>query len=457
MRVFKVLVIDDEENMQHMLESVLTLEGLEVVTASDGQSGIDLLKSQEVDVVLCDLKMPGMDGLSVLKTIMSFNEVQTVIMMSAYATVDTAVRAMKYGAYDFITKPFKTEEILHKLNKAQERDHLQKENKKLRSKVKAYEASSGFGHIVHQSSKMNHLLHFAQKAARHDSTILITGESGTGKELVAKGLQKASPRKDKQFITVNCGAIPNSLLESELFGYVKGAFTGADIQKLGIFAEADGGTLFLDEIGELPLDLQVKLLRVLQENEIRLIGSSVSQKIDVRIIAATAKDLKSEVSRGAFRQDLLYRLNVIELKIPPLRERSDDILLLAYHFIKELNDRFAKNIENISRDVEPLLIKYDWPGNVRELQNVIERAMIYADSQILSSHDFPDHIAKPVLNTDHLSMFDRTFSMKDGKRIMEHFFISKALKKTGGNKSRAAELLEISYPSLLGKIKELKL
>lgn len=440
--------------MRHMLSSVLKIEGFGVHAAADGKTGIKFLKEHPIDVVLCDLKMPGIDGLQVLEQIISLEIPTTIIMMSAFATVDTAVKAMKKGAYDFVIKPFKTDDLLRTLKKAIEREKLKKENVELRSRVKEIEGVDGFTRIVHQSSVMNNLIQFAKRAALHDSTILITGESGTGKELFAKGVQSVSSRSEKPFISINCGAIPHSLLESELFGYVKGAFTGADKDKTGIFAEANGGTLFLDEIGELPLPLQVKLLRVLQEKEIRPVGSNENKKIDVRVIAATAKDLVQEVKKGIFRQDLLFRLNVIELQIPPLRERSADITALVNHFIRHLSARFDKKIKKINEDVFSTLIKHNWPGNVRELENMVERAVVCTEGDVLNVVDFPQHLRTHNGQCNLTNDLDMTYSIKEGKRIMERHLITKALDFTDGNKSQAALLLEISYPSLLHKIKE---
>lgn len=451
-----ILIIDDEQNMRHMLSSVLQLEGYSVFAAPDGESGLEFLQKQQVDIVLCDLKMPGMNGLQVIEAINNLGLSVTVIMMSAYATIDTAVSAMKLGAYDFITKPFKTDHIICTLNKAIERERLKSENKILRTRVKEFEIATGFERIIYQSKVMKRLIDFAKRAAQHDTTVLITGESGTGKELFAKGIQIVSPRAEKPFISINCGAVPSALLESELFGYLKGAFTGADGDKRGIFEEADGGTLFLDEIGELPANMQVKLLRVLQEKEIRPVGSTKQRRIDVRVIAATARDLSEEVKKGTFRQDLLFRLNVVELKIPPLRERREDIPLLVNHFTGALTKKLDRKVETVHNNAITQLMNYSWPGNVRELENVIERAVIYSDSSELQPRDFQDVVLINVPEEQGARIFDNTFSIKEGKRIMEHYLISKALEECSGNKSKAAQLLEISYPSLLTKIKELK-
>lgn len=453
----KILIIDDEQNMCHMLSSVLQKEGFRVFSASSGEMGVEFLKKESVEIVLCDLKMPGMDGLEVLERVFDAGLVTTMIMMSAYATVDTAVKAMKLGAYDFITKPFKTEEILCVLKKALERDRLKSENEMLRSKVEEFERAMGFDSIITENSTMKNLIQFAKRAAIHDTTVLITGESGTGKELFAKGIQLASPRSARPFISINCGAVPESLLESEFFGHRRGAFTGAETNKTGIFEDADSGTLFLDEIGELTPPLQVKLLRVLQEQEIRPVGSSTQKKVNVRVIAATARDLSKEVERRTFRQDLLFRLNVVELKIPPLRERSEDIPLLVQHFIGIHNKRLDRKIDTVRKEVMPLLLGYHWPGNVRELENIIERAVVYSEGKVLSADDLPDHINTARTTNGNATILDHTYSMKEGKKIMERCLIVKALEQTGGNKSQAAQLLEISYPSLLSKIKELGL
>jgi len=452
----RLLIIDDEDNMLHMLSAVMRKEGYDVVTAANGRQGLDYALATSFDFILCDLKMPQMDGLAFLGEAKNNNVEAVIIMMSAYATVDTAVKAMKIGAYDFITKPFKIDEIVCILEKAAEYIRIKKENILLKDKVQELQGNTTFSRIIGNSPEIRKIIEQAQKVAEYETSVLITGESGTGKELIAQGIHSHSKRSAQRLITVNCGSIPENLLESEFFGYVKGAFTGADTNHIGLFEAAEGGTLFLDEIGELPIGLQVKLLRVLQEHEVRPIGSSQHKKVNVRVVAATAKNLSHEVDAGRFRRDLLFRLNVVELTLPPLRDRKEDILLLAQHFMENFNQKFDCRIQQISREAKRLLMRYEWPGNIRELENVIERGVIYAENSIISPISLPDYLlrfAGGVLG----SSLESTYSLKEGKKIMERFLITKALTVTEGNKSQAALLLEISYPSLLGKIKEFEI
>lgn len=448
----KILIIDDEENMRHVLSSILELEGFLVVTAENGQEGLRILEEQNNSLVICDLKMPGIDGIQVLGEIKKRSSEATVIMMSAYATVDTAVSAMKLGAYDFITKPFKSSEILKVITNALERIQLLHENVKLKNKVKEISREQGFSQLVTKSPNMVKMIDFAKRVAQHDSTILITGESGTGKELIARGVQNASKRAEKPFVVVNCAAIPETLLESEFFGYVKGAFTGANSNKKGLFEEADRGTLFLDEIGELPVALQVKLLRVLQEGRVRPIGGK-EKSVDVRVLTATARNLEEQVRNGGFRQDLLYRLDVINLKIPPLRERTGDIPLLCNHFLKKHCGRSQAEMKKISSEALQFMQNQQWPGNVRQLENCIEHAVIMSESRHVEISDLPMEINASE-STEIFRNTMKTHSLKEGKRIMETSIITEVLKTTQGNKSRAAEMLEISYPALLQKIKK---
>ena len=449
-----VLVIDDEGNMRHMLSALLSGQGYDVETAGNGKDGLNLLQTRGFDFVLCDIKMPVMDGLAFLKAAASVDHSATIIMMSAYGTVDTAIEALKYGAYDYISKPFKTDEVVLVLKKAEERERLRRENVQLKKQLANLEHSLEFGSMIGRSKEMQHVFQLADKVARHMSTVLITGESGTGKELIARGIHRRSPRAAQPFVAVNCAGVPENLLESEFFGYVRGAFTGADRDKKGLFAEAEGGTLFLDEIGELQLSMQVKLLRVLQEHEIRRVGATVNTKIDVRIIAATAKNLSEEVAAGLFREDLFYRLNVINVHLPPLRERTGDIPLLCEHFFEKYAARLhAEKIQGIAPATMQLLLRYPWPGNVRELENVIERALVLADKNIILPENLPENLGSRG-SRRRLDDLLGTLSIKEGRKILEHRLISRALISTGGNKSKAAELLEISYPSLLSKIKE---
>jgi len=451
----RLLIIDDEENMRHMLSVVTSKAGYQVTIAENGEQGLAIQKKQPFPFVLCDLKMPKMDGLQFLDALNGSTPAPVVIMMSAYATIDDAVEAMRSGAYDFITKPFKTAEILLVLEKAAEHQALQEENIRLREQVKRLESSTSdsFQEIIAHSKRMCSLLTLTKKVAAYDTTVLVTGESGTGKELIARGIHHNSNRKSKPFIAVNCGSIPENLLESEFFGYIKGAFTGADKDHKGLFEEASAGTLFLDEIGELPQGLQVKLLRVLQEQEIRPVGSVKTRNIDTRVIAATAKNLEEQVTQGNFREDLFYRLNVITLQLPPLRERKEDIPYLCAHFLSILNKKMGLQIEEVTPKAMTVLLGRDWKGNIRELKNCLERAAIVAESKQICIQDLAPVQNRPSLD-DPINEFFGTFSLKQGKKIMEKKMIRQALETSKGNKSMAARMLEISYPSLLAKIKE---
>jgi two-component system response regulator AtoC len=448
----RLLVIDDEENMRHMLSKVLGKTGYIVETAANGHEGLEMIQNTDFDFILCDIKMPNMSGMDFLKAARDKIRTTTVIMMSAYGTIDTAIAAMKLGAYDYISKPFKTDEVYLTLKKAEERESLKQENRQLKERIKKIEGNYNFGNLLAKSEAMQSTLRIAAKAAQYKTTVLILGASGTGKELIARAIHFEGDRSNMPLVPVNCGGIPETLLESELFGYKKGAFTGADKNKKGLFQEADGGTIFLDEIGELPLALQVKLLRVLQENEIRMIGDSKSTKIDVRVIAATARDLGEEVKKGAFREDLFYRLNVLPIKIPPLRDRSEDIPLLCDHFIEQFNSSLNKKIEGIAPAAMSRLLEYSWPGNVRELENMIERALVLTEDPLLLSDHFPPELGQQF-SGDHIDEIFDGHSLKAARKLMEKKLITKALKKTEGNRTQAARLLEISHPSLLSKIK----
>lgn len=451
--VKQLLVIDDEENMRHMLNAMLSRLGYHVDIAENGKAGLELLEEREFDFVLCDIKMPEMDGMEFLRRAVQLDSASTIIMMSAFGTIDTAIEAMQLGAYDYISKPFKSDEIQLTLQKALERETLRKDNSRLRSQLASLKGEYSFGNMVAKSRVMHDVFALAGKVAPHKTTVLVTGESGTGKELVARGTHALSGRDPDLFIAVNCGSLPENLIESELFGYRKGAFTGADRNKKGLFEEADGGTLFLDEIGELPLSLQVKLLRVLQEEEILPLGAAKTKKVDVRVIAATARNLSEEVGTGRFREDLFYRLNVVEIILPPLRERIEDIPLLGNYFVNKFSQRLQIDVTGISQPAMALLMNHPWKGNVRELENVIERAVVLADKKIVLPENLPAEFGTK-LHAKRLDDFFTGFSLKKARKIMEKKLIGRALEATGGNKSKAAELLEVSYPSLLGKIKE---
>jgi len=448
----RLLIIDDEENMRHMLSSMLKKSGYRVSTASNGSEALDMVDQTLYDFILCDLKMPDMSGMEFFEAARDKLWASTVIMMSAYGSIDTAVEAMKKGAYDFISKPFKLDEVLLTLKKAEERESLKRENRWLKERIRKIQDDYHFGNMVAKSKGMEAVFKIAEKVAQYDTTVLIFGASGTGKELIAQGIHSAGKRAKNPMVPVNCGGIPENLLESELFGYKRGAFTGADSDRKGLFEEADRGTIFLDEIGELPLSLQVKLLRVLQENEIRPVGDSKTKKIDVRIIAATSKNLEDEAKNGTFREDLFFRLNVMPIQLPPLKDRLEDIPLLSQHFINRFNISLEKNIKGITPAAMSILLKYHWPGNVRELGNVIERAAVLAEEAILTPKNFPLDLGESREREKVEDFFDG-HSLKAAQKILEKRLIIKALEATNGNRTKAARILEISHPSLLSKIK----
>jgi len=448
----RLLVIDDEANMRDMLAKLLGREAYQVTTAANGREALDLVARSTYDYVLCDLKMPEMDGMAFLEAARPHLAGSTVIVMSAYGTMDTAIEAMKLGAYDYISKPFKFDEVHLALKKAEERESLRRENRLLKQRLQKLAEPHAFGDMVAQSRAMQTVFKLAGKVARFDTTVIIHGESGTGKELIARGIHHQSLRAKGPLVPVNCGGIPENLLESEFFGYQKGAFTGADRNAKGLFAAADGGTLFLDEIGELPLALQVKLLRVLQESEIRPLGSSQTLRVDVRIVAATAKNLEKEVARGHFREDLFYRINVMPVELPPLRERQADIAPLCQHFINQFNARFNLDIQGVSPAALAVLSKHTWPGNVRELENVIERAVVLAEKRIILPENLPPELGVRS-HSRRIDDFLEGFSLKEAQKIVEKRLITRALEATGGNRTKAVALLEISHPSLLSKMK----
>ena len=449
----RLLIIDDEENMRHMLRALLHKFDYRIDTAPDGYEGLAFLEKNAYDFVLCDMRMPKMDGMTFLSTVDPEKlSATTVIMMSAYGSIDMAIAAMKLGAYDYISKPFKPDEVYLAFKKAEEREALRKENSRLKKSIQKIRENTSFGDMVGQSRPMQAVFKIADKAATYNTTVLITGESGTGKELIARGIHQHGDRAQKPMVAVNCGGIPESLMESELFGYKKGAFTGADRNKKGLFEAADKGTLFLDEIGELPLLLQVKLLRVLQEKKIRPVGESKEQEIDVRVIAATARKLENEVKKGRFREDLFYRINVLRIRIPPLRDCIEDIPALVQHFIDLFNVKYDRSIKGVAQDALSLLFTYHWPGNVRELENMIERAVVLAEGDTLTFEAFQSKWMKGH-RVDGIEHLFNGYSLKTAKKIMEKRMITKALKATEGNRTRASRMLEISHPSLLSKIK----
>lgn len=444
-----VLIVDDENGMRHMLSILLEREGYEIDTAVDGKKGLDKIRSGSYDLVLCDIRMPEMDGLSFLEQAQESDPHLPVIMMSAFGNVDTAIEAMKKGAYDYVSKPFKADEILLRLQRLTAQETLATENESLKKEL---HKQTSFNNIIARSPKMLEIFDTIRKIAEYKTTVLITGESGSGKELIARAIHYNSPRKNKPFIAVNCSAIPETLLESELFGHVKGSFTGANKDKKGLFEEATGGTLFLDEIGDLPVALQAKILRAIQEEEIRRVGDAKNQKVDVRIIAATLRNLGDEIKKGTFREDLYYRLNVLPIHLPPLRERKEDIGLLVDSFLKKYNKEMGKEIAGTSAECMDILADYSWPGNIRELENTIERAMVLAVGENLAAEHLPDNVRNVEVNPA-LKAAANELSIKKMMVIMEQELIKKALEKTNGNRTWAAKLLEISHRALLYKIK----
>ncbi len=449
----RVLVVDDEENMRHMLKFMLEKENYSVACAEDGLTALERMDQDRFDYILCDIRMPRMDGIAFLKHASEKYPDKTYIMMSAYGTVDTALEAIKKGAYDYISKPFKTDEVLLTLKKAEERERLKTENLNLKKKMEQIQNKYSFGSIIARSEVMAKVFDLVGKVAEHKTTVLITGESGTGKELIAKAIHSNGQRADSALVSINCGGIPENLLESELFGYKKGAFTEATRNKPGRFDEAHKGTLFLDEIGELPFSLQVKLLRVLQEEEITPLGGNGARKIDVRVIAATSKNLAKEVERGNFREDLYYRINVWRIHLPPLRDRRGDLSLLTEYFVDQFNNKLGKAIEGFSSEAMGMIMGYHWPGNVREFENTIERAVLLATGRWITPEDLPTSLLKHRNSIEEIDGSE-VLSIKRATRRLQRDFMAKALKRTGGNKTQAAKILEISRPMLIAKIKE---
>ncbi|OHE58129.1 MAG: hypothetical protein A2Z47_08175 [Thermodesulfovibrio sp. RBG_19FT_COMBO_42_12] len=448
-----ILVIEDKESMAEMLKETLESEGYVVISARDGVDGIRHLKEGKIDLVLTDLKLPKKGGIDILKASREENPLIPVIVMTAYGSVETAVAAMKEGAFDFITKPFDTDHLLMLIKRAIETHRLHTENILLKEE---FASKLGFPRIVGKSEKIADVAQMVQKVATTKSTVLLLGESGTGKELFARAIHNLSHRRDYPFVPINCAAIPRDLLESELFGHEKGSFTGADVKKLGKFELADKGTIFLDEVGDMDLTIQSKLLRAIESGEIERVGAVKAIMVDVRIVAASNKDLEKAVEDRKFREDLYYRLNVFPIRIPPLRERREDIPLLVDYFMNKYCLEIKTPIKGVSKEALDMLMNYHWKGNVRELENAIERSVILCDGDTIT----PEHF---VLNRQ--SVFEsakRSLSLggtledvaKEALRIAETQKIVDVLKETRGNKSKAAEILHVSYKTLLTKIKE---
>ncbi len=451
----KILVVDDDPGLRKSLTMILKDADYEVTTASSGEDGLRIAAAGEPDVILTDVRMPGMGGLEFLDAYREGGGDALVLVMTAYGSMNLAVEAMAKGAYDYLPKPFGADEVLLTVKKAEERERLRREVGRLRAEVRA---DRRFGDIIARAPDMVRALEVATKVARHPSPVLITGASGTGKELVARLIHRESDRADQAFVPVNCGAIPETLLESEFFGYVKGAFTGADKPKEGLFEAADKGTLFLDEVGELPASLQVKLLRALQEGEIRRLGGTDSMCVDVRVVAATNRNLAEAVADGLFREDLFYRLSVVPIALPALKDRPEEIPDLTHYFIARHGERLGIAMGGIEPEAMEILLKHPWPGNIRELENLIEQAMVLAEGTTIELDDLPERVRHPHPGAVSLAGdLGDDLSVKRHTAALERRLIQLALERTGGNRTHAAELLELSPRALRYKIRDYEL
>ena len=437
-----ILIADDEEQIRESLSFVLKEEGYNCKTVNDGSNAVKALQEDNYDILITDIKMPGMNGVEVLEKSREISPETIVVLITAYGSVETAIQALRKGAADYLLKPLDFDEVLVRLKNLIRNKELVRVNKILRKQI---DTNYNFENIIGKSPVMKKIFEIVKQVSEANTNILITGATGTGKELIARAIHNNSSRKDKPFVPVNCGAIPENLYESEFFGYKKGAFTGADTNYEGLFKSADSGTIFLDEIAELPGHMQVKLLRVLQEKEIRPLGSSSTIKIDVRILASTNKNLEEEVKNGSFREDLFYRINVVELKLPSLAERKEDIPLLVDHFINKYNSELNKNIKGVDNEVMKLLMSYDWKGNLRELENMIERAVLLCQESIITPKYLPSNIVESEneLYPDNLSEAIDTF---------EQNHINEILKRTEGNKTEASKLLGVDPSTLYRKM-----
>lgn len=451
-----VLIADDETNLRKVLAALLRREGFTVLSAANGEEALSILERARVDLLITDLRMPKLDGMGLLRRLQEEHRHIPTVVLTAHGTVDLAVEAMKLGAFDFMTKPFDKDELRLVINKAAATADL--------SHAEAHHAPGGRYGLIGESARLQEVFRTIEKVAATPSTVLITGESGTGKELVASALHHHSPRKDKPFIRINCAAIPKDLIESELFGYERGAFTGAVSAKPGRFELADQGTLFLDEIGEVPLEMQVKLLRALQESEFERVGGVSTTKVDVRLVTATNRDLKEEITAGRFREDLYYRLNVVPIVLPPLRDRVEDIPLLVEHFRLKYNERLGKRVEGVSPEAIERLQHYTWPGNIRELENVMERAILFTESSVIEADELPEQIVRAKPSAPELPSRSQPTPIGPLKEIVrqhtesvEKELIQRALEETGGNVTKAARRLSISRKSLQNKMKEFNL
>jgi two-component system response regulator AtoC len=459
----QVLIVDDEPNLRKILAAQLSRDGYDVLTAEDGEQGLAALREHHIDLVVTDLKMPKIDGMQLLREALREDPDLPIVMITAHGTVDTAVEALKLGAFDYLTKPFDKDEVRQIVGKALKTRALAGAET-----TGAQEAPGARFGIIGTSAGITEMYAVLERVADTPTTVLITGESGTGKELVARALHENSSRKDKPFIKVNCAAIPKELIESELFGYERGAFTGAVSSKPGRFELANGGTLFLDEIGEIPVEMQVKLLRALQESEFERVGGIKTIRIDVRLVAATNRDLKKLIAAGTFREDLFYRLNVVPIRLPALRERAVDVPLLVQHFLAKFNERLKKHVAGAEPEALDVLASYPWPGNIRELENVIERAVLFCDAQKVRVADLPPEVrGAPVAATAPMTDADLQAALASEGGLKEHVkvamnrlereLVGRALQQTSGNVTHAARLLKISRKGLQLKMKELGL
>ena len=445
----KILVVDDERGMREFLNIMLQKEGYGVTSAGSGKEALEYISQKTFDIVITDIRMPDITGIDIIKTVKESTPETIVIMITAYASTETAVEAMKQGAYDYITKPFKIEEIKLIVRNALEKRRLREENLILKKKIEEWTATGFIGGIVGKSPSVIRIIELMVKIADSPSNVLITGESGTGKELIARAIHHYSYRKDRPFVAINCSAIPEGLFESELFGHIKGAFTGAIANKEGIFESANGGTIFLDEIGDIPQSFQVKLLRVLDDKIIKRVGGNQEIKIDVRIVAATNKDLKKAIAEGAFREDLFYRLDVIPIEMPPLRERKEDISLLIEHFLSKFNRILGREAKSTSPDAMERLVNHSWKGNVRELENVIERAVTLGSGPVIDLKIIEECLQRTIPYKTRISV-DIPLDGIDLEGLLteiEKDLLLKALDKARGVKKDAAELLRLDFRS----------
>ena len=446
----RVLIVDDDAGLRQSLALLLRESGYTVAAEGDPERGLELAGAESFDVILCDVRMPGMDGLTFLRRYRAAEGPALLVMMSAYGNEDAAIAAMREGAYDYLHKPFRPDEVTMTLRKAEEREHLKREVETLRATLGADAARDL---VVAESRVMRNLLELASRVAAHSTTVLVTGESGTGKEVLARAIHRMSPRNQAAFTAINCAAIPEHLLESELFGHVRGAFTGATADRVGLFEAAHGGTLLLDEIGDMPLGLQSKLLRVLEEGEIRRLGARDGRCVDVRVIAATAKVLERAVERGEFRDDLFYRLDVVRLHVPPLRERPEDVASLLAHFARQAAQRLGRAVSITPRALA-MLTAHSWPGNVRELRNAVERAAVLGENGRLDVSDFALGESRPGVGSAHTN---GSYELKPQVEQLERATILRALEATKGSRRDAAQLLRISLRTLFYKLRRYQL